>query len=78
MASVASSKQFAVLYEQAADGGVGAYVPDLPGCFSVGATREEAERNIKDAIALYLEELHASGQPTPEPRTKIGYVESAA
>ena len=75
---MASTRQFAVLYEQTADGGVGAYVPDLPGCFTVGATREDAERKIKDAIALYLEELHASGQPTPEPRTKIGYVVAAA
>lgn len=29
--------------------------PDLPGCHSQGATREEALENIKDAIKLWLE-----------------------
>jgi predicted RNase H-like HicB family nuclease len=29
--------------------------PDLPGCHSQGATREEALVNIKDAIRLWLE-----------------------
>ncbi len=29
--------------------------PDLPGCFSVGATWDELERNAADAVTLYLE-----------------------
>jgi predicted RNase H-like HicB family nuclease len=29
--------------------------PDLPGCHSQGATREEALENIKEAIRLWLE-----------------------
>ena len=29
--------------------------PELPGCASAGDTEEEARRNIKEAIALYLE-----------------------
>jgi len=31
-------------------------VPALPGCHSQGRTREEALKNIKEAIELYLEE----------------------
>ncbi len=34
------------------------YCPELPGCTSAGDTRDEALKNIKEAIALYLE-------PTP-------------
>ena len=41
-------------------------VPALPGCFSYGASREEALRNIKEAIELYLEDLMAAGEPIPE------------
>jgi len=36
------------------DDGVSAWVPGLPGCWSEGATEEEALANIEDAIADYL------------------------
>ena len=32
-----------------------AWCPELPGCASCGRTETEAERNIKEAIELYLE-----------------------
>lgn len=38
----------------------------LPGCISQGTTREEAIRNIKEAIALYIEALEEDGLPVPE------------
>ena len=42
-----------------------AIVPALPGCFSYGANKEEALSNIKEAIALYLEDLESHGEPIP-------------
>lgn len=33
----------------------GAYVEDLPVCFSVGDTFEECQRLIKEAIPIYLD-----------------------
>jgi len=36
------------------DEGVSASVPGLPGCWSQGATEQEALDNIKDAIREYL------------------------
>ena len=45
-----------------------ASVPALPGCFSYGADKDEALRNIKEAIQLYVEELEADGEPAPEER----------
>ncbi len=44
-----------VVLEKAEEGGYVTYVPSLPGCISQGETREEALRNIKEAIELYLE-----------------------
>jgi len=38
-------------------------VPDLDGCFSRGDTIVEAKENVKDAIALYLEDLKEEGKP---------------
>jgi predicted RNase H-like HicB family nuclease len=57
---------YSVFYEQAPEGGYVAYVPALPGCHTQGETVEEAERNLKEAIALYLESLAAHGEPIPE------------
>ncbi|MCL4740642.1 MAG: type II toxin-antitoxin system HicB family antitoxin [Phycisphaerales bacterium] len=47
-------KKYAVIYEPAADGGNGAYVPDLPGCVAVGQTIEEARALIREAGELHL------------------------
>ena len=39
--------------------------PSLPGCVTQGKTREEALRNIKEAISLYIEALEDDGLPIP-------------
>jgi len=36
------------------DEGYAVWCPGLPGCWSQGATEEEALENIKDAIGTYL------------------------
>jgi predicted RNase H-like HicB family nuclease len=48
-------------------GGFLATVPDLPGCMSAGETREEAARNISDAIRAWVEEAESLGRSIPEP-----------
>lgn len=54
-------KNFFVLFEQEKDGGYSVSVPSLPGCFSQGDTFEEATKNIKEAIELYLEKRPTEG-----------------
>ena len=44
-----------VVLEKQEEGGYTVYVPSLRGCISQGETREEALKNIKEAIELYLE-----------------------
>jgi predicted RNase H-like HicB family nuclease len=41
--------RYSVVYKQG-DTSWGAYVPDLPGCVAVGATRAEVETLIVEAI----------------------------
>ena len=58
------------------DGYVVAEVPSLPGCVSQGRTREDALKNIREAIALHEEVLRERGEPVPDDRVEM--VEVAA
>jgi predicted RNase H-like HicB family nuclease len=44
-----------IILEQGEDGYVVAHCPSLKSCWSQGKTRDEALKNIREAIALYLE-----------------------
>jgi len=52
-----------------------AYVPDLPGCVSVGDTVEEVKAEIRDAIEFHLEGMREDGLPIPKPSSRAEYVE---
>jgi len=62
--------KFRVIIEQDEDGVFVAHCPALPGCISQGASREEAQANIKEAITGYLESLKKHGEPIPPPITE--------
>jgi predicted RNase H-like HicB family nuclease len=59
------SVSYTVFYEEASEGGYVVFVPALPGCHTQGDTLEEAEENVREAIAVYLESLAACGEPLP-------------
>jgi predicted RNase H-like HicB family nuclease len=44
-----------VILEPSDEGGFTAIVPSLPGCISEGDSKEDAIKNIREAIELYLE-----------------------
>ncbi len=64
---------YGVIYELADDGGWSARAADLP-VYAVGDTREQAEREIQDVIAFYLDELASSGRAMPSARSVVGTV----
>jgi predicted RNase H-like HicB family nuclease len=55
--------KFTVVAERDEDGLYVASVPFLQGCYTQGATYEEALENIKDAIKLHIEARRALGEP---------------
>jgi predicted RNase H-like HicB family nuclease len=65
--------RFLVVIEKA-DGDYSAYSPDLPGCVATGATREEAERNIHEAIELHVQGLLEDNLPVPQSNSFAEYV----
>ena len=44
--------EYTVIYERGVTNW-GAYIPDLPGCVSIGYTFLEVQENIKEAVALF-------------------------
>ena len=52
-----------------------AYVPDLPGCVSVGGTLDEVKHQIREAIEFHLDGMREDGLPIPEPASWAEYVE---
>ncbi len=67
-------KRYAIVIEKGATT-YGAYVPDLPGCIATGATVEETERLLREAITLHLEGMREDGLPIPEPSSVVDYLE---
>ncbi len=51
-----------------------AYSPDLPGCVATGADRDEAERNMYEAIQMHIEGLREDGLPIPNSTSIAEYV----
>jgi len=53
----------------------GAYSPDLPGCVAVGRTKEEVEKNMREAIVMHLEGMLEYGEPIPTSDTSAVYMD---
>lgn len=68
------SFKYAVIFERAPSNWA-AYVPDLPGCMSTGATLDETKRNIREAIEGHIETLREFGDPIPEPSSVAEEIE---
>ena len=66
--------EYVVIYEKG-DSSYGAYVPDLPGCITVGDTLEEVQTLIQEAIEFHIEGLQEDGDDIPQPslNTSIQY-----
>jgi len=70
-------KKYLIVIERT-DSGYSTYSPDLPGCVSTGTSREEAERNMREAIEFHVDGLRQEGYSVPEPQASSSYVELPA
>ena len=62
------TKSYVFLAEvlQEEDGRWSAGVPSLPGCATWGFTKEEALRNLRDAVEAYIRDVHNAGGEIPK------------
>jgi predicted RNase H-like HicB family nuclease len=67
--------RYLVLIEGGPPSNYSAWSPDLPGCVATGETLEEAEQEMRGAIALHLEGLAEDGETLPDPSGPGVYVE---
>lgn len=57
-----------IIYWSDEDQAYVAEVPELPGCLAHGASHEDALRNAKEAMALWMETAQQDGEPVPAPK----------
>ena len=67
--------KYLVIFEKAGEN-YSAYSPDMPGCIATGATHDEVEKNIREAISFHIEGLKKDRLPIPEPSSSIEYIEA--
>ena len=58
--------------------GYSAFSPDLDGCVATGATKEEVEKRMREAIEFHLDGLKTEGLPIPPPHSFSTYLEVPA
>ena len=56
---------FQVEIAQEEDGRWSAWVESLPGCATWGYTKQEALRNIRDAVEAYIRDMQKAGEDIP-------------
>jgi predicted RNase H-like HicB family nuclease len=61
-----SERSFPVVIQEGEDGKFIASCPVIEGCFSQGDTVTQAAENLREAIALCLEDMAQRGEALPE------------
>lgn len=61
-----SIRNYSVLLDPDSEGGFTVTVPSLPGCVTQGESVNECLERVREAIAVYIEDLVAAGRPLPE------------
>ena len=61
--------RYTVILDYEEGEGYAVSVPALPGCFTQGATVEQALGRAREAIAGHIAALAATGQPVPDETT---------
>src|SRR5665213_4048966 len=64
---------YGIVFEQAPDGSVGAYLPDMPGVAVVGSDQADAIAMLDQAVRWHVDGMIEDGDPLPDPSDPSGY-----
>lgn len=67
-------RQYVMVIEEEAEGGLSGTFPDVPGCFTQGESMEELLANAEDALETHFAGLTETGLPIPEPKFRTAGV----
>ncbi len=62
-----SERRYLIVIEGDLESNYSADAPDRPGCVATGASLDECQREMRDAVAFHLEGLCDAGEVIPEP-----------
>lgn len=68
-----NERRYLIIVEGDSASNFSAYSPDVPGVAATGPTREDCEREMRDAIEFHLEGLLEDGERAPEPHSSASY-----
>ena len=71
------ANSYAYVIERAEDGSYWAYLPDLPGCTTAADSPEQIQRQLPEAVDLYLSYYRDRGLPSPTPQALVGTLTAA-
>ena len=74
---MAQDKSYVYVIERAEDGSYWAYLPDLPGCATTADSPEKVEKQLREAVDLYLSYYTERGLPPPQPQARVGTLTAA-
>ena len=67
--------RYAIVIEKAAEN-YSAYAADRPGCVAIGATIDEVDRDMVDAIQFHLDGLREDGIRPAPPTGVVAYIDA--
>jgi predicted RNase H-like HicB family nuclease len=66
-------RRFLIVIEKAGNN-YSSYSPDLPGCVATGATFDETEKNMHEAVEMHIQGMLEDNLPIPESHSYAEYV----
>lgn len=71
------AKSYVYVIERAEDGMYWGYLPDLPGCATSAASPEAVQKQLSEAVDLYLNYYRERGLSNPPAEARTGTLTAA-